>query len=122
MIRFMDGTEGRHVGIVVDGKVTEEDVKTLASLLEEAIGKHGRLRVLLRLESLGGVEPKAFLEDVRFSIEHLRDFERAALVGGQAWLGAYAAVADRLFPCEVRTFDPDRQDEAWRWLRSPQGV
>lgn len=118
MIRFMDSTDERHVGILVDGKVTEEDMQAIVGLLEESIRKHDQIRVLLQIESLAGVEPKAFLEDLKFSIAHVRDMERAALVGDQGWLAPYARVANAIFPCKVEHFATSDLDEAWRWLRA----
>lgn len=117
MIQFIDGTEAPDVGILVDGRVTEEDVRTIADLLSEAIEKHGAIRVLLQLDSIAGIEPKAFLEDLKFSVAHLRDIERAALVGDQSWLAPYAKVVDALFSCEVKAFGRDAREEGWKWLR-----
>lgn len=120
MIRIMDGSDERHVGIQVDGQGGRdggEDVRAVVELLEESIEKRGPVRVLLRVDSLGGIEPGGFFESLKFSLAHLNDVERAALVGGQAWLRPYARVVDALFPCETRSFEPDAQGAAWGWLR-----
>lgn len=117
MVKFMDGTAPPYVGIQVDGKVSRSDVASLAALLEEAIRNHGRIRVLIHLVTLGGIEPRAFWEDLKFTVRHLRDFERVALVGDAAWQAPYARLASPLFPGEVRHFESEKIDDAWAWLR-----
>lgn len=120
MIRIMDGSDERHVGLLLDGRATDdgaEDVRAIVGLLEESIEKRGPIRVLMRVESLGGIDPGGFFESLKFSLSHLGDVERAALVGSQAWLRPYARIVDALFPCETRSFEPAALDEAWSWLR-----
>lgn len=120
MIRIMDGTDERHVGIRVDGRNEDDSVgaaRSLVALLEESIEKRGPIRVLLQLESLGEIEPGAFIESLKFSLSNLKDIERTALVGEQAWLGPYARAVDTLFPSDTRAFQPAELSEAWSWLR-----
>jgi 2,5-diketo-D-gluconate reductase B len=118
MIRILEGTDERHVGVLVDGRVGADDVRTLTSLLEESIERHGAVSVLVQLESLGRIEPRAFLEDLKFTLSHLRDVPRVAVVGRPLWLRAYARVMDTVMPFDVRVFDPADLGAAWDWLRA----
>ncbi|HKJ24410.1 MAG TPA: aldo/keto reductase [Myxococcota bacterium] len=117
MIRILEGSDERHVGVLVDGRIGADDAHALFSLLEESIEKHGRVSVLVQLESLGLVDPRALVEDLRFSISHARQIERGALVGRPRWLRAWARAVDAVMPFATRAFGADELDAAWRWLR-----
>ena len=69
------------------------------------------------MKNFGGIEIEAFLEDFKFSIRHLRDFKRMAIVGDRRWLEWLTKAFDPLVKTEVKYFSPGQMEEAWGWLR-----
>ena len=76
----------------------------------------------------------AFIKDLRFSLQHMKDFEKEAMqrglegfphrrlhqeaiVSDKRWLEALAALGNTLFSgIEVKHFTPDEKDDALEWL------
>ena len=106
------------LGILVDGKVDEEDVKRVWTLAEERLEKHEKLRVYVELESFDGITLKATLEDLKQVFRNFRRFERKAIVSDKSWLGTFTKIGDKLFPSiEVKHFAPSEKDAALEWAK-----
>lgn len=118
MYRVLDESSDNVVGIKVDGKLTKEDYAVLIPYLENLITEYGRVSVLCDLTDFEGIELEAFWKDFKFSIRHLRDFERLAVVGDQRWLEWCTKVFTPMVKTEMKYFGPDRLAEAWNWLRA----
>ena len=116
MLTTLPRRHPRVLGFRLDGTLTEEALERATEVMEERIEEHGRIRVLVHLLDLGGIEPGALVEDLAFGIRHLRDFERYAAVGNQPWLRPWVRTVGLLVPGETRTFRNDDLEEAWGWL------
>lgn len=118
MIEFMKGTEKDRIGIRFDGEVSEADFGAMASLLRERIEEHGRIRLVIRIDSLGLVEPAALWEEVKLAAQHFEDVERIALVGDARWQKSFVDVMGIVMPaeCEMKHFTGDRINDAWEWI------
>ncbi len=104
------------LGLRLKGTLTEEALERATRHMEERIREHGKIRVLFHLLDLEGIEPAALVEDMKFGIRHIRDFERFAMVGNQGWLKAWVKTVGLLVPGESRVFRNDDLEEAWGWL------
>ena len=105
------------VGFRVDGKISADDVSRIADEIEARLARHARLRVYAEVERFSGMSVEAFFKDLTFSIRHLRDFEREAIVSDAGWLEKLAFLGDRVLPnTQVRHFSKDRRDEALEWI------
>lgn len=117
MYEKLDRSEGRVLGFEIHDEVTEADLDGILEELEGAIADHDEpIRVLLRIESVPGVEFGALDEDLGFWLEHRDDIDRYAVVTENSLLEGLVAVEDRLTGMEVREFDPHEIDVAWAWL------
>ena len=74
MIEYREEAGSNVVEIVVDGGVSKAEFEDVAAKLEAAIARHGKVRVLEEVRSLGGIEPAAFWGDLKFSLRHLSDY------------------------------------------------
>lgn len=105
------------IGIRIDGKINADDVSRITDVIEARLERHSKLRVYVEVERFSGMSVEAFFKDVAFSLRHIRDFEREAIVSDTAWLEKLATIGDRLFPSiEVRHFSKSEKDEALRWI------
>lgn len=104
------------VEIVIDGPISREDFRRVAENLEDAMRRHGKLRVLEELRAFGGMDLATWADDIRFGFKHLNDFSRAAVVTDKAWVQPLAKLAGALSPAEVRVFPLDDKQAARAWL------
>ena len=117
MYDVIPGSEGREIGIAVRGRLTVKDYDSLRATLEKAIAEHGPLRLLCDMTAFKSFELGAFWEDFKFSLRHLKDFERMAIVGDQVWIDWWVKIAAPFFSAEVKLFPPGETAAAWAWLR-----
>jgi SpoIIAA-like len=117
VIEYREDASSNLVEIVVDGRVSKAEFDAIAARLEAAIARHGKLRVLEEVKSLGGIEPAAFFADLRFGLRHLNDFSRCAVVSDKRWIELFAEGVGKLVACEIRHFAPDQITAARAWLQ-----
>lgn len=119
MIEFREEPGTNLVELVIEGRVSKDEFEDIAAKLEDAIRRHGQVRLLEEVRSFGGIAPSSFWDDVRFSLRHLNDFSRCAVVAEQSWLQWMAKLVAPVLHGQVRHFPPDRIAEARAWLRQP---
>lgn len=108
------------VEIVVDGAFTRADFERTRSVIEDAIARHGNVRVLEVIRTLGTIEPSALWEDLKFAPKHMKDFSHAAVVAEQRWIEWLTVAFSPLISAEIRYFKPEHLEEARRWIRHPE--
>lgn len=108
---------GNLVGIWTDGRLSDSDVRRLATEITSRLREHDQLRLLFRAEGLRGWESAAALRLTRFGLRHAAHLERLAVVGEpelEAWV-------DRLIVqntgVRARHFLPVELGRAWSWLQ-----
>jgi hypothetical protein len=106
------------VGFTAEGRIHSDDyTRTLIPAVEEQIRQEGRARVLLVLgPAWEGHSPGAMVEDAKLGIEHLRAWERFALVSDAGWIADVAKLFGWLVPGEVRSFPTGELDAATAWV------
>jgi hypothetical protein len=85
--------------------------------MEEAIDRFGEVNMLVYLPEMPWPDLGAIGEDLQFARKHTKDIGRYAVVGDGALLDWLAKLEGPLVGIEIKHFEPDRLDEAWRWLR-----
>ncbi|MGB0908901.1 MAG: STAS/SEC14 domain-containing protein [Nitrospirales bacterium] len=118
MYRVIDESSGSTVGIKVDGKLTKDDYGVLLPYLENLIHEYGALNLLCDMTQFNGMEVSAFWEDFKFSIQHLRDFKRIAIIGDQRWLDWYTVLFNPFVKTKMRYFPLAEISDAWKWVKS----
>ncbi len=108
------------VAFKVSGHLTDDDYQRFLPRLTTLIHKYAPLSVLLELEDFRGWDLKAAWDDLRFSKQHDKDFERIAIVGAKPWQKWMTALGRAFLSAEIRYFDRDRMQEAWDWLRNQE--
>lgn len=119
MIEIIPTETGNVVGFIIDGKIETNDIEKVATLVEEKLKDHDKLRVYVELKHLGGISLEALLEDLKLAIRHVQHVEKKAVVSEQSWLINLAASGAKLFPqIEVKCFSWSEQDQAREWVRN----
>jgi hypothetical protein len=110
------------VEVEITGRVTTEQFDATAKKLEAFIARHGRVRVLEIIHDFEGMDAGAFWHDLKFSLRHLKDFSRCAIVTDTKWFSPLSALAEPFIDCEVAYFPPNEIEAARDWLLWPEGA
>lgn len=116
MLSYREIDNAKTAEIRIAGKVSTEEFDDVAGKLEAFIERHGEVRLMEIFESFEGMDARAFWHDIRFSLRHLRDFDRCAVVCEATIFDLWSELVAPFTKCEVRQFKPDQLDEARAWL------
>jgi len=120
MIERIEDMPAGTVGLRAQGKLTKRDYReVLEPALSEAV-ESGELRLLFVLTDFGGLEPGAWIEDVKTGLRvWMRDhsaWRRFALVTDVEWVAKAMQMFTWLTPGEVMIGDLDSLQEATSWV------
>lgn len=119
MIKFLKTKEEKIVHLKYEGEITDEDYKkVLIPQLEKKISKAAPLRVLADMRKVKGIGWKAMVDDYKFGMDHLKDFERMATVGDIWWLGPMMKVSNLFFKMDLKHFKSDQLEDAKKWIHT----
>ena len=76
-------SSGRLVALRVAGKLSKEDMVTLAPPLEERIRENGKVDLLCDMMDLHGWSLGGFWAELKFDAKHAKDFRRVAVITGK---------------------------------------
>ena len=116
MIEQLPSGNEKIVGFKLSGKLHDADYKTFVPLVDEAIAKSGKVRMLSVFHDLHGWDAKALWDDIKFSTTHCTKIERIALVGEKSWEKWMAKVCKPFTRAKIRYFDAGEIDAAKAWL------
>jgi hypothetical protein len=119
-LRLISTTRPDTYAYVWNGKITRADVEHVLGALRVELETHLSVRVLGRIEHIGGFQPAAFLQSslMRVKLLGVRKIERYALVGGPSWLPKYVGLVKRFTGIDMRHFEIERENDAWAWLEA----
>jgi hypothetical protein len=118
MYRKLPDSEGNVLGIVVQGEVSQEDVRRIQEDMKQVIADHGEVRMLVHLDRMEDVEPAAIWQDLKMIGDYLSSIERIALVADeevQGWARTSYLWSD------AKLFEPDELPVAWQWVEDRSG-
>jgi SpoIIAA-like len=116
MLRYRQFDNTKSVEITVKGRVSLQEFERVAAKLDAFIARHGTIDVLEIIESFDGMDARAFWRDLRFSLHHLRDFGRCAVVSDAKLVDLWSELIAPFTGCEVRYFKPEQIAAARSWL------
>jgi hypothetical protein len=117
-LTILDQSEGNVLGVRLQGRLRDEDLRGFAEELSARASAHGRLRLLLEFKTLKGVTPNELWEDMRLSTPQIQEVDCLALVCDdedyRRWM---AALSSALIEGEVQYFQPSDLKLAWEWVK-----
>jgi hypothetical protein len=118
MIEQMSGFPANVLGFRASGHVTRQDYETVVGpAVDTAFKNQQVVRLYYQLDSdFEGVSPGAMWEDFKVGMEHLRHWERVAVVTDVDWIGNSIKVFGFLMPAEVRLFSLAQANKARAWI------
>ena len=100
----------------VAGTLVKQDYNQFEPEFRQMTGSDDKLRLLVDMTALNGWEPAAFVEEVKFDLQHFKRVERLAVVGSKHWQHAMTTFADIFTSAEIQYFEPTQEQLARLWL------
>jgi|SRR5579884_2236756 len=118
MIELLSGFPDNVVAARASGRLSRNDyVNVLIPAVDRALARRDKIRCYYELGAeLQGVEVGAMWEDFRIGLEHLRAWERVAVVTDVEWMHTAVHAFRFLMPGTVRVFGTADAPEAKRWI------
>ncbi len=117
MIEVLDRSQGRVIGLRLNGKLVHADYQRLIPMLEELIEKHGSFRCYCEMADFHGITPHALWDEMKFDVKHCKDIQRCAIVGDKAshkWMSKIGGMI--FYKANMKYFDVSESDKAWEWI------
>ena len=120
MMERIDDMPPATLGLLASGKMSKEDYRDVVEpILAEGVAA-GELRLVCVLTDFDGLEPGAWVEDMKTGLRAwVRDhsaWERFAFVTDIDWVAKATRMFAWIAPGEMRTFGLDELDEAKSWV------
>src|SRR5262249_54353607 len=119
VIEQLTSDSDKVVGFRMSGKLHDEDYKTFVPIIDAAVAKEGKIRLLAQFHDFHGWDLHALWDDIKFATTHCTAMERIALVGDRKWEEWMAKVCKPFTMAKLKYFDAAQIDAAWAWLREP---
>ena len=122
MLSYKEYDNAQAVEIVLQSRVSTEEFDRVARQLEAFIARHGHVRVLEIVRDFEGMDASAFWHDIKFSLRHLKDFSRVAIVANPDTHHLWSSLVAPFMSCDVEHFAPGEEEAARDWLMWPEGA
>lgn len=118
MIDLISDLPDNVVAIAASGQVSGADYEdVIIPLVENKISQYGTIRLLYHLgPQFKKFTTTALWDDTKVGFQHLKDFDRVAVVTDVAWIRTMIRVAGRTEAVEIRGFANEELDEAKSWI------
>jgi len=116
MIDILPQMPAHVLGFKLSGKLHDEDYKKFVPMVDDAISKDGKVRMLAQFHDFHGWDAHALWDDIKFSTTHCTKIERIALVGEKAWEKGMATVCKPFTMATIKYFDASDVEAVKMWL------
>jgi SpoIIAA-like len=119
-LRVIPTTRADTLAFAWNGTIASDDAAELVKACERVLERSERIRLLGRIERLGGLTPAALLRSglFKFKWRARHRVERYAVVGGPSWLARWVVTVRGMFAVEIRHFELSDEGAAWAWIEA----
>jgi hypothetical protein len=117
MVEQLPQSSDRVLGFKLSGKLHDEDYKAFVPVIDAALAKQDKVRLLAQLEDFHGWDLHALWDDIKFATTHCTKLDRIAIVGDKKWEAWMAKVCKPFTLARIEFFNPADIDQAWAWLQ-----
>ena len=115
-LKYTEFPSDRLIEVIVDGKVTEDDLNRIMPQVEAFIADgDGPIRMVEVIRSFSGLEASALWSGLKFDLHNIKHIARCAVVSDLGWIGPITTMASAVMPTTLRTFKLEQADEARVW-------
>lgn len=126
MFKILEGSKGNVLGVEVIGGYKKEDIEALKKICDDKLSEgHDKLNFLMKIDQLdfGKSELKAFYEDAKYALGHMKNLRHIAVVGHSKLERVLVELDNLLLGSPKKEliekyFDVAEMDQAWEFVRS----
>ena len=115
MIKVLSDLPAGVIGFETEGELRAEDYRDVLLPAITAAAEAGPLRVLIVFPKWDGMSGGAMWQDMKMGFEHLRGWQRIALVTDVDWMAHALKLFGWMTPGEARHFTLAERDDAVAW-------
>lgn len=116
MIQYSTEANSPVVEITVEGRITNDELRTAINRMHDDIAVAGKTRIIEVIRHFTGMEPKALWSDVELGVPLAHKVTRVAVVADAAWIRAATHLGRFFTKAELKVFEPGQLDDARRWI------
>ena len=116
MIQIETDNNSNIVYTTSSGTLEKNDYDALLPVVEQKIRQFGKIRLYFEMSNFTGWKPEAFLQDLKFDIKHVKDFEKVAMVGDKKWQELMTGLMKPFTSAAIRFFPLDEKETAKEWV------
>ena len=119
-LRMIETTRADTVAFAWNGTISAPEAADVVRAIDRALEGYGAIRLLGRIERLGGIAPGAFTETGLIALKRRarHKIERYAVVGGPSWLPRWVVTVAALSKIDLRHFALENESAAWAWVEA----
>ncbi|MBU4278675.1 MAG: STAS/SEC14 domain-containing protein [Proteobacteria bacterium] len=126
MFKVLEGTGGDVLAVEISGSYTTEDAKQFENAAEAQLAQgNERINILAKIDQLDllKIEPKAFFQDAKYALGHLKQMRHLAIVGDSKLEEVLVKLDNLILGSEKnelieKYFNVADMDQAWKFVRS----
>ena len=121
MVEIFDIGVENAVAFRVSGKISKADMIRIFEECKQKIARHGNIVLLEKIESIGGIEVSALLEEIKYLFQMgLANIKKVAVLTDKIWLEKVVTIENKFFPkIEIKCFSFEQQSVAVEFLKIP---
>lgn len=120
MIDYKADPKSKSMEFLIGGKITTEEYNKVINKFKKDIEKWDEVKVLELVEDIDGIEPMAFIKDLRFIVSQYGNINKkvtkCAVVADQKWIELMTKAASTFMDGEIKFFKPGEEAQAREWL------
>ena len=116
MFQILPESSGRLVALRVSGKLTKQDMVSVAPPLEEKIRENGKVDLFCDMTDFDGWSLDGFWAELKFDAKHAKDFRRVALITGKPLHRFMASMLKPFTSAEIKCFPQQKKSDALTWI------
>ncbi|MFW5819673.1 MAG: STAS/SEC14 domain-containing protein [Bacteroidota bacterium] len=116
MFKVLDFTKDNIIAIKASGKIQKSDYQMLDPLLEKTEKEHPSIKLYILIGDIDGITPEAFMKDVITYFKHIKNVDKAAIVGGGKAEKSIAKIADPFIKGDLKYFPLEDMEIARKWI------
>ena len=104
------------LGIILEQKMTSENLKQIQKMLQEMIDRHSEVRIYLEDKNNDGISLPAALKDLTYEMSRKRALKKIAVVTDAKFFKLVTEVKEKLLDTEVESFGKENRMQAMNWV------
>ena len=110
---------GKFLFVRLTGKLHKDDYARFVPIVDQAVLRHGKIRMLVEMHDFHGWDAAALWEDVKFDVTHFHAIERVAIIGDKKWEQWMAAFCKPFTAATIEYFEVAKSADAHAWISAP---